>query len=272
MGLRTLCSGVVIVAHHEDTGPLKKALHAEGFAVEEVRGPYQPEQLRFSASMRCLVNHANAWRIAAERSLPTLVVEADFVPVTGLGDLPAPLPTDKLAQSIGYLYAVGPQVWDLARPDLARGHGGGMVALLISPEVARLLLQFFEEELQRNPLGAYSPFDTRVGYWLKDRGVQSYIPYRHYGEHGGLGNPEHPGVGLGRTHWADAMQGRLAFLPIYAQGGVFKFWKTRARVRLWGFVRLLYGRVLARRNFARSDRFQMLRFTLGRLLLPSPPR
>ena len=65
--LRSASSGVLIVAHNEDTTVLQSTLISEGFRVGEVRGPYTPEQLRFSAIMRCLVNHANAWRIAARR-------------------------------------------------------------------------------------------------------------------------------------------------------------------------------------------------------------
>jgi hypothetical protein len=267
--LRLVSSGAVIVAHKEDTVPLRRALLAEGFAVDEVRGPYTAEQLNFSAIMRCMVNHANAWRIAADRDRPTIVVEADFVPVKGFGDLPAPIPTKKFNDSIAYLYSVGPQVWDLAERNVARGHGGGAVALLIPQRVALLLMQFFEEELKANPLGEYSAFDTKIGYWLLERGINSFIPYRHYGEHGGIGNPEHVVAGLGRPHQADVLQGKLAFLPTYANGSVLRFWKIRIRARLWGIARLLCGRFLAWHDFMRSDRLQMIRFAVGRFLFRS---
>jgi hypothetical protein len=264
--LRAISSGVVIVAHNEDTTRLRTVLFAEGLSVDEVRGPYAPEHLNFSAIMRCLVNHANAWRIAAQRSRPTIVVEADFVPVKGFGDLPAPVPAERLGNSLGYLYSCGPQIWDLAGLNVARGHGGAAVALLIPPKVALLLLQFFDEELKNNALGEYSPFDTKLGYWLNERGVESYIPYRHYGEHGGIGNPEHALAGLGRPHQADALQARLAFLPMYAKGSLVRFWITRIRARLWGVLRLFSGRFLHWRDFKRSHQLQMLRFALGRLL------
>jgi hypothetical protein len=259
----------VIVAYKEDTASLRKALLAEGFCVDEVRGPYTSEQLKFCGIMRCLVNHANAWRIAAERGRPTIIVEADFVPVKSFGDLPAPVPAGKLDNSLAYLYSVGPQIWDLAGINVARGHGGGTVALLIPPRVALMLLQFFDEELKANPLGKYSPFDTKIGYWLMNKGVESYIPYRHYGEHGGIGNPEHAAAGLGRPHQADALQGRLAFLPMYAKGSALRFWKSRIRARLWGVLRLLCGRFLAWHDFKRSDRLPMIRFAVGRLLVRS---
>jgi hypothetical protein len=269
--LRTAASGVIIVAHDEDTTQLRTALLAEGFSVEEVRGPYSQEHQSFSRSMRCLVNHANAWRIASSRRQPTIVVEADFVPVLGFGALPAPIPSGRWETSIAYLYSVGPEIWDLATRSLARGHGGGMVALLIPPDVARLLLAFFQEELQDNPLGRYSAFDARVGYWLKDRGVESYIPYRHYGEHGGFGNPEHEAVGLRRTHRADALYGRLAFTPAYATRSRLRYWRTRVWARVWGMGRLALGRFLAWHDYAQSSRARMIRFAVGRLLFPDPP-
>jgi hypothetical protein len=261
----------VIVAHNEDTTTLRTVLVAEGFSVDEVRGPYTQEQLSYSATMRCMVNHANAWRIAASRSQPTIVVEADFVPVRGFGALPPPAPLTRWDTSLAYLYSVGPQIWDLAMPGVARGHGGGMVALLVPPKVAELLLEFFQEELRRIPLGKYSTFDSKVGYWLKDRGIESYIPYRHYGEHGGIGNPEHATGGLGRAHRADALYGRLAFTPTYAKGSQFRYWRTRAWARVWGAGRLACGKVLAWHDFARSNRSRMIRFAVGRLLCSKLP-
>lgn len=270
VSLRCATSGVLIVAHREDTSELRKALAGEGLSVDEMRGPYSAEQLNFSAAMRCLVNHAHAWRIAAARALPTIIVEADFVPVRGFGNLPLPMPIDSIDHSLGYLYSVAPQLWDLAQPDLARGHGGGMVALVVPQRVASLLLRYFEEVLTANPLGAYLPFDTQVGYWLMARGIESYIPYRHYGEHGGIGNPEHARAGLGRPHQADVLQGRLAFLPTYAKGNVLRYWRMRIRARLWGILRLAAGRLLAPHDLARQPKSTMLRFALGRQLRARP--
>jgi hypothetical protein len=264
--LRSLTSGVVVIAHNEDTSALRGAMVAEGFSVDEVRGPYSAEQLKFSGIMRCLVNHANAWKIAATRTLPSIIVEADFVPVRGFGELPSPLPVQSIDHSLGYLYSVAPQLWDLVRPDLARGHGGGMVALVVPQKVAVLLLQYFEETLLANPQGSYLPFDTQVGYWLMARGIESYIPYRHYGEHGGIGNPEHAQAGLGRPHQADVLHGPLAFLPAYAMGNVLRFWRTRIRARAWGILRLAAGRLLAPHDLARQNKLAMLRFALGRQL------
>jgi hypothetical protein len=269
--LRSASSGVLIVAHNEDTTVLQSTLISEGFRVDEVRGPYTPEQLRFSAIMRCLVNHANAWRIAARRDKPTIVVEADFVPVKGFGALPVPVPVERQDSCLGYLYAVGPEIWDLASANVARGHGGSTVALWIPPRVAYLLLQFFDEEVRTVPLGAYSPFDTKIGYWLMARGIESYIPYRHYGEHGGLANPEHAKAGLGRPHRADVLAGKLAFLPTYARGQLVKFWQVRTRARIWGVLRLICGRYLAWHDFRRAEPWwRMIRFAVGRFFVAAP--
>ncbi|MES3001692.1 MAG: LPS biosynthesis glycosyltransferase [Pseudomonadota bacterium] len=268
--LREICLHAVIVAHREDTRQLQASLRAEGFAVTEVRGPYSEAELLYSADARCLVNHANAWRIAAALEQPTLIVEADFVPVRSMGALPAPVPAGNPAMSIGYLYGVGPQVWDLARSDLARGHAGGMVALLVPPRVASMLLDFFQEERIRNPTGVYSAFDTRVGYWLNARGVECFLPYRHYGEHGGIGNPEHALAGLGRPHQADCLHGSLAFLPPYAQGSQLRFLCVRLRARLWGVLRLVSGRLLAWRDLSRVHSLAILRFAAGRLVFRKP--
>jgi len=268
--LRLASSGVVIVAHNEDTTKLRVALVAEGFRIDEVRGPYIPERLPFSASMRCLVNHANAWRIAARRDKPTIIVEADFVPVTGFGALPVPIPYERWRNSLGYLYSTGPEVWDLAGVNTARGHAGGTVALWVPPDVASLLLEFFDEELPTVPPGARCDFDTRIGYWLLRRGIESYIPYRHYGEHGGIPNPEHAVAGFGRPSQADVLQGKLRFLPMYARGKLFKYWRIRARARMWGVLRLVCGRYLAWHDFRRADPWKMIRFAAGRFLIRTP--
>jgi hypothetical protein len=271
--LRESCSGVLIVTYKEDTSALRAAMSAEGLAVEEVRGPYTAEQLTYSAVMQALVNHANAWRIAAGRDLPTIVVEPDFVPVHGFGDLPVPVPPDRTTNSLAYLYSVGPEIWDIATATVARAHCGAAVALLIPPGVASLLLQFFEEELKANAAGTYRPWDSGMGYWLLQKGIESYLPYRHYGEHGGIGNPEHAKFGLGRSHRADALQGKLAFLPIYARGSIVRFRATRLWGRLWGLLRLSTGRLMPWHDIARAHgkRTLLLRFAIGRLFVARPP-
>jgi len=270
--LLDVASGVIIVAHKENTVQLADALTSEGFEVEEVRGPYDARQSEFSATMRCFINHRNAWLIAASRQKPTVIVEADFVPVLGFGRLIAPVPAGKKDFSIAYLYSVAPQMWDVATENAVRGHAGGLVATLVPPRTASLLLEFFDEVLASNPSGEYVPFDAQLGYWLLERGCDSYIPYRQFGEHGGLTNPEHQAHGLGRAHRADALQARLAFLPIYASGSKTVFFFVRVRARLWGWARLCTGRTISIADIFRTDIKATIRFVFGRLCTPALPR
>jgi hypothetical protein len=267
IALNQICLKAFIVAHREDISLLSDALNSEGFQVQVVRGPYSTGQQSYSAIYRCLVNHANAWRLVAESGVLSLIVEADFVPVLGFGRLPLPVPVDRLHTSLAYLYACGPQFWDLPMsPYCARGHAGGMVSYVVSPAVATMMLEFCEEQCVANPSGAYAPWDAGVGYWLKTRGVESYLPYLQYGEHGGVSNPEHARAGLGRPHQADALAGPLAFLPPYAQGSLITFWRVRLRARVWGWARLLAGRSLTWQDLIRTEPLRMFGFVVGRLM------
>ncbi len=266
LSLRGAVDLAIIVAHREDTSPLENALHSEGFNVCVVRGPYTTKQLQFCSQMKCLVNHSNAWSIAASLSRGALIVEADFVPVKGMGSFPVPAPYEKPDDSLGYAYSVAPQVWDSVRLGLCRGHAGGMVALFVPSRVAQLMLEFFREEVARNPEGSYSPWDSKIGYWLKQRGVESYIPLRHYGEHGGIPNPEHAKAGLGRPHQADVLAGQLLFLPAYARGSQFRYRVLRVRALSWGLIRLVCGRLAAPYDLRRSKSTRLLKFLTLRFL------
>src|SRR5271169_630196 len=81
--LGSTCSEVLIIAHNEDTTRLERAFNREGLKCHVFRGPYTDEQRTFSAQIRCLINHANAWRYGAYAKHPIIVVEADFVPCRG---------------------------------------------------------------------------------------------------------------------------------------------------------------------------------------------
>jgi hypothetical protein len=212
------------------------------------------------------MTHAAAWRLAARRKEPTLVVEADFVPVIGIGRQPFPLPEQMSASGIAYLYSCGPEIWDLSGSAIARGHSGAMVALVIPPAVAGLLLEFYGETMNANPDGVYTTWDSKIGYWLNKRGIECFLPYRQYGEHGGIWNPEHKG----RAHRADVLAAPLRFLPPYARGSALTFLKTRIRARWWGVLRLCSGRFLRLADFKRSRKGEMLRFVVGRQFFGKP--
>ena len=69
------------------------------------------------------------------------------------------------------------------------------------------------------------------------------MPFRNYGEHGGLPNLEHQQNRLSKAHRADVLYGKLAFAPMYAKvNGQVNRWqwlKGRAYGRIKGFGRLL---------------------------------
>ena len=118
---------VLVVAYKEDTTKLKRALEQEGFTARVVRKQYSPAEQQLSASVRCLITHHAAWQVAATREKPSIIVEADFVPSQGFGSMPIPIPGDRITGSLGYLYACGPQIWEIQEQKFARGHAGAMV-------------------------------------------------------------------------------------------------------------------------------------------------
>lgn len=269
-GLSEVCRDVYIVRHNEDVSALYSTLESEGFCVHEVRGPYDPGMVGWSANTLCMVNHRNAWRRIVEGGVLAIVVEADFVPVRGFGNLPLPFDRRQGRDALGYLYAVGPQLWDLEGG--LRGHAGGGVAYAVDARVARLLIRFAEEEILSASPERYMGWDSRLGYWLNREGAQTFLPYRNYGEHGGVSNPEHRQAGLRPHHRADLLAGPLAFLPTYAKGSRLRFWGVRLRGRTWGLLRLLAGRYLSWHDLRRSQRpAQLVRVALGRQFLRRAP-
>lgn len=269
--LAKACSGVIVVAHTEDTSLLRRTLEEEGFAVAEVRGPYTEAQQRYSRSIRCLINHAHAWRTAAERGRPTVVVEADFVPIVGLGGMPLPfLEASPGTGRFGWLYSAGSTLYGIDKFGLPHGHGNTTVAYVLDRDAAVHLLGFFEREMQRPEVGAYRPWETYLGIYLrKERGVRNYFTSRQYGEHGGVANREHRLAGARAWHEADILAGRLAFLPPYARGSRARY---RAR-RLRGWVRGLYRLVTLKffdPRYVNEDsargRFAMAWFSVRRLV------
>jgi hypothetical protein len=118
------------------------------------------------------------------------------------------------------------------------------------------MLRFFEGKIGEYETSSYVPWDAQLQWWVMGQGAEAYIPLRHYGEHGGLPNPEHAGSGLmGRAgrHRADNLAAPLAFLPQYASGSRLAYLKERAVARALGFSRLLTGRWIVDTNvYSRS--------------------
>jgi hypothetical protein len=240
--LRSRIQHVYVVAYQEDTRLLERALQEEGLPFSVLRASYTDEELAYSRTVRCLMNHKSAWSACLQHSGLCMVVEADFVPVVGIADLPLPFDVEKRAHAWGWCYAGGPRLYEFDAKGFARGHAACPVATILGPEPAKVLIEFAEHELRTHDPRAWSGWDCAIQHYALSRGIQSFIPYRNYGEHGGLPNPEHAAHGITPTHQAEALWGKLHFLPMYAKGSKARFLCFRARAKMKGFARILAGR------------------------------
>jgi hypothetical protein len=272
----------IILAYREDTTRLEEALRAEGFTVEVQRAVYDERELAYSRTIRCLLNHLAAWRRAAAHERCTLIVESDFVPCFGLGRAPAPFDPERHGpQAWAFLYGGGPRIIQAHADGTLEGHAACPVALLVMPAAAQLLVRFGEGELVRCDPAAHSMWDTIVQWWIMGWGGRCFLPRRHYGEHGGLANPEHGVARVGwasrlpllrrlpafNNHHAECLLAPLRFRPPYAGGSAVRFLFTRLIARLVGWGRLLTGRVAApARELTARDRWRVYAAAFTRLL------
>jgi hypothetical protein len=257
--LRDVITQTIILAHKEDTTQLEQALRKEAFAPQVLRPTYTKQELAYSRTIRCLLNHNSAWTLAREAAGFTLVMEADFVPCVGFGALPLPFePSACGGTAWAFLYAGGPRFFHTRSDGSLPGHSACPVAYVISPCVGGWLTDYTREEFIRNPdLTQYSLWDTQFQWHLMGKGATCFMPWRQYGEHGGLSNPEHQSAGigvakrirwlgrfgLGRNHHADVLYAPLQFLPLYAQGSHQRFRRTRFEAKLTGLLKLFSNRM-----------------------------
>ncbi|MFI5357304.1 MAG: hypothetical protein ACHQ4G_08215 [Opitutales bacterium] len=271
----------IILAYREDTSQLEQTLKAEGFSVIFQRATYTEEELTYSRTIRCLLNHREAWKWASTRTACTLVVESDFVPCTGLGSLPAPFdPIRHGPLAWGFLYSGGPRILRAHDDGALEGHASCPVALVVSPQSAALLARYAEHEIAHCDPREHSLWDTHFQWWVMGRQARCFLPLRQYGEHGGAANPEHA---LGRIGWtagvpylrdsdlfnnhrAECLVGPLHFLPPYARGSRTRFRVQRLIARLVGWGRLLSGRVaMPVRELTLRERWRVRLIALYRL-------
>ena len=271
--LRDWADTVFIIRYREDIGILRDSLEANDFKVVVQEGPYTLEQLSFSPSIQCLVNHASAWAAVVESGKASIIVEPDFVPVRGFRDAQCPMPfaLDDPGVGFAWLYACGPILYGFDRHGYPHGHAASVAAYILTPRVATLLIGFFEREMSLESAGAYRPWDSYLGVFLRrEHGVLNYIPKLQLGEHGSDSRVEHKQYGARKNwHQADVLAGSLAFLPIYAHGSAFRLWRYRIRAYTWGWLRLVSGRFYDPR-YINSDtargRSSMAAFAVMRLL------
>lgn len=259
--LRQLIQRTIILAYREDTSQLENTLRAAGLNPITQRRTYTPTEQTYSRTIRCLLNHTDAWRAAAAATDGyTLIVEADFVPCREFTDLPAPLdPALHGPLAWAFLYAGGPRIIRVLPGGYIWGHAACPVAVIVPPRLAGHLVEFSDELIRTTPdLTAYSLWDTIFQWHMMGHNAKCFMPYRHYGEHGGLPNPEHKAAGAGlvsditrklnitvlNNHHAECLQRSLAFLPAYARGSRWIYLRTRLLAKCIGLARVVTGRVV----------------------------
>ena len=215
--LKSAITQTLIIACTEPTQQLETTLAEEGLKCEILRQKPQSNYQHYARSTLALFNHRRAWQRASQSHGLTLVLEADFVPVRGLGTLPLPFaPEDYVTMGIAWLYSCAAQVYSVSEMGHGKGFSTSMVAYIITPESAIALLDIFKQLEQTQKPTHYKAWDSELDDCLRQRGFENFIPFRNYGEHGGLPNPEHKRHGLSATHRADVLYGPLAFTPAYA--------------------------------------------------------
>jgi hypothetical protein len=240
-------SKVLIIACKEPTQQLEEALNREGFDCQVLRQESKPEYQNYSRSYLCLMNHCHAWEIARKETQPTMIIEADFVPVVGIGKLPLPFNPKQTNVGVSWLYTCATQIYSISSEGYAEGFSVSTVAYIVTPQAANSLIELSQEITSKYGATKYSSWDSTIDSYLRDRNFQNYIPWRNYGEHGGAPNPEHKQNKLSKAHRADVLYGKLAFMPLYAvseKSAKATVFFVRLQARIKGIARLLSGRFL----------------------------
>lgn len=235
---------VAIVAYKESTDLLQQYFTESGFDCQVIRQQHQPEYKNYSQSYLVLLNHSAAWEIARQATKPTLIVEADFVPVINFSQLPLTFSPQQPNVGISWLYTCAPQVYSVSADGYAQGFSTSMVAYIITPQGANHLLELADAIASDPGPTVYSSWDSQIDGFLRQKKLKNYLPLRNYGEHGGLPNREHHQHGLSKSHRADVLYGKLAFLPMYAANSRLKFILIRLKARIKGIARLFLGKFL----------------------------
>ncbi|MEO0457250.1 MAG: LPS biosynthesis glycosyltransferase, partial [Cyanobacteria bacterium P01_A01_bin.114] len=148
-----------------------------------------------------------------------------------------------------------------------------MVAYVVTAQSAQLLVDLAEAVKADPGPETYTPWDSGIEYYLRDRNLHNYVPWRNYGEHGGIPNPEHQQNNLSTIHRADVLYGPLAFAPSYATTGGqinrLQWLKQRSYGRAKGLGRLLLNKYLRAPVLKSSTQpRQLLQFAITRQLTP----
>jgi len=260
-----------VVAYKEDVSQLVAALEEEKLNPTVLRAVYSKEEETYSRTVRTFMNHLSAWQLAAKQEGYTLICEADFVPCKGLGSFPTFWPQDDIA-AWGYLYQGSPRLMGLIGPErYLRGHTAPLVAYVVNAHVASVLCTCFTAGMAGRDPRDFFPFDGALQWLAMGRGCRAFITMKHYGEHGGLANPEHGQHGVRRAgqHRADNLAGPLHFLPQYCEGSRLTYAFVRAQERLYGIARFVFNKWLMPAHdqpWGLSNKIEMAMVGLKRLL------
>jgi hypothetical protein len=270
--IREVVKQSIIIAYKEDATKLENYLNSRGLNASTYKPDYTNEEQGYSASTRCFLSHHAAWKLASVNTSYTLICEADFVPCVDLDLLPVFWPLDN-PLAWGYLYQGSPRLLALVRAGrYLRGHCAPTVAYVINGRVAEILLRFFDHQMNAYDPFSYFTWEAHLQWWVMGRGAEAYFPMKHYGEHGGLPNPEHSkyrAASRGGKHRADNLAAPLAFLPAYGANGRISYATGRLQARALGWCRLFSGRWIIDTNvYSRNwrDTVEMYMIGIRRLL------
>jgi hypothetical protein len=271
--LRDAISWSCIIAHNEETGPLEGALRAEGFQSSTQRRQVSAQEQDYSSSIRCLLNHKQAWERASKITGLSLIVEADFVPCRGFGNFPLPIPAKQVNRSAAWLYLCAGQLVKKVERQFLLGFSTSTVAYVLSPAAAERLLEFGEEMVSGLDLQKWSAWDSHIWWVLNQKEIPMFVAFRNYGEHGGFMNPQHRQDGRKPIpHRAECLMGPLHFLPFYACGHKGGFIRIRLFHKLKALAKFAWGRTVTRESLHRlhsnQERIDLIITGLRRLLSP----
>ena len=257
--IKEITNKVYILAYKEDVRQLENWFQQQRFSVKVCRRNYTQQELGFSTTIRALINHRDAWSAIAVSGQAGIVVESDFVPITGFGDAYALFDPDISPIAVGWLYSGGADLYRFDKGGYAIGHSSTVVALLITELAAPKLVKFADEEIEKSG-GKYTIWDCYFSHRLRrEMDVPTYIPFKQFGEHGGVSsNPEHKEHKIREWHQADILLGSLAFMPAYAKGNALRYRLIRLRANIRGLLRVFLGRYIAPRIFKSSDKKDMM--------------
>lgn len=258
--LRQAIDLTFVIAYQEDTTLLESMFMREKLPYEVLRQVEGEIPSDFSRSYGCLMNHCKAWRKIVAAGKAALIIEADFVPVKGFADLPMPCDVMDSRTGVAWLYTCASQLYSVTADGFAEGFSVSTVAYIVTPNGAVGLLALAEKIRLNYGERSYSAWDSEVESFLRSRSLVCYIPFRNYGEHGGIPNPEHAQnrdrwKHFSNCHRADRLYGELAFLPPYARNH-WELRQVRLYARVKGLGRLFLGKFL-RWNVMRGSSFPL---------------